>query len=106
MSNNTKGNEIRYLGKESKRHIFIDLKEFEKYWLNHNKEWAIRLSETQEETLKVTKKTTDKISSEFKEGDEIIHFDDFGIAPERCEREFILLRRDGKIVKSILIRMS
>lgn len=42
----------------------------------------------------------------YQDGDEIWHYNDFGFAPERCERESVLLVREGKFIKNHIIKMS
>lgn len=46
------------------------------------------------------------INNLYQDGDEIWHYDDFGFAPSRCERECILLVRNGEIIKGHIIKMS
>jgi hypothetical protein len=108
QNKNIKYGEHRTIQPETTKAIFNCLPDFEKYWTNKNEQYLKKYSSvhTKEEMINVNTSTIQKISSEFRDGDEIIHFDDFGYAPERCEREFVLIRRNGKVVKSILIRMS
>lgn len=46
------------------------------------------------------------IKNAYKDGDEIWHFNDFGIAPKKCEREAVLLVREGEFIKAHLIKCS
>ena len=98
----------RYLSPETIKTIITNVSEFEKYWKKYQGDYVVAHFNTitTEEVEDRVKSMIEKISSEFQDGDEIIHFDDFGIAPELCEREYVLIRRNGKVVKSILIRMS
>jgi hypothetical protein len=98
----------RYLIPETIKATFGSIKDFETYWLKKNQEFVEKYPQigTPEEAIEVTNKTVKEIASEFKEGDEIIHFDDFGFAMEKCEREYVLIRRSKKVVKAVLIRMS
>ena len=48
----------------------------------------------------------DEIKDKFQDGDEIWYFSDFGISSKWCEREAILLVRNGKFVETHLIAMS
>ena len=48
----------------------------------------------------------DDIKELYQDGDEIWHYSDFGFAPERCERESVLLVRNGVFVKNHIVKMS
>jgi hypothetical protein len=48
----------------------------------------------------------DDIKNLYQNGDEIWYYSDFGFAPERCEREAILLVRNGKFIRNHIIKMS
>ena len=92
---------------------FTLMKDFEKYWLSKNLHYISQYPGlgTPEEAQEVTDKTIKDISSVFKEGDEIIHYDDYcydndGISISRLASESILIKRGDKIIKSVLIRMS
>jgi hypothetical protein len=47
-----------------------------------------------------------KIEDNYQDGDEIWHYDDFNISPERCGREYILIKRNNKTTKQFMVRMS
>lgn len=96
----------RTLEEKSIKATFSSIKDLEVYWLKKNEEYIKNGIGTQEEAVEVTNKTVQEISSKFQEGDEIIYFSDFGIAPERCEREFLLVKRGNNLVKTVLVRMS
>jgi hypothetical protein len=98
----------RSIDESSTKASFSSYSDFEQYWRNKCEEFSLKYPKiyTKEDVEGAISYTLDKISSEFKEGDEIIHFDDFGIAIKKCEREFVLLKRNGQIIKSVLIRMS
>lgn len=64
-----------------------------------------------DEAIEATNLTTQEISSEFKEGDEIAHYDDYGYDENgnsmyRMAHESLLLKRNGKVIKSVCVRMS
>jgi hypothetical protein len=97
----------RYLEPKTIKASFRSLEHFKIYWQKHDYDFVKRYSFiTEEEAQSNFKEMMQKISSEFQDGDEIIHFDDYGIAMKRCEREYVLIRRKGKVIKSELIRMS
>lgn len=96
----------RRIRPETTMATFSNIQDFKENWLKRNEDLAKQFNATQEEAEEVTNQTVNKIASEFKDGDEIIHYSDFGIATKNCEREFILLKRNGEIIKSELIRMS
>jgi len=47
-----------------------------------------------------------KIEDSYTTGDELWHYDNFDVAPKQCGREYIMLIRNNKTVRSFLIRMS
>lgn len=98
----------RTLTEETTKAILNSLSDFEKYWKDRNQKKLEKnpLRFTKEEMDGFTAKTILKVSSDYKENDEIIHFDDHGIAPRHCEREFLMIRRNNEIVKTVLISMS
>jgi hypothetical protein len=105
---NIKYGEHRCIEPETTKAKFNNISDFEIYWLDKILQFIKRYPGigTEEEAIVIANKTIKNIASEFKNGDEIIHFDDFGYAPKRCEREHVLIIRDGKVIKSELIRMS
>ena len=48
----------------------------------------------------------DDIKNLYQDGDEIWHYNDFGFAPSRCEREAVLLVRNGEFIKNHIVKMS
>ena len=105
---NKKYIEHRTIEEKTTKAIFGSIKDFEKYWIDKNEKFIEKNPSlgTHEEAIEISNNTIRQISSAFQEGDEIIHFDDYGVALPSCEREFVLIRRNGKVVKSELIRMS
>ena len=92
---------------------FSSIKELERYWLDKNLQYINQYPEfgTPEEAKNITDKTVKRISDIFQDGDEILHYDDYcydgdGISVSRLSSEKLLLRRNGDIIKSVLIRMS
>lgn len=103
----TRCGEERFREENPVKGTFYFIKDFAPYWKKRDEDF---LKEhpiiTLEEAENYRKTLIQKISSEFKEGDRIIHFDYYGIATPRCESEYLLIKRDDKIIKSITIRMS
>ena len=95
---------------------FNSINDFEKYWLDKNKEFAKKYLgiATEEEVVEITNETIKEVMSVFKDGDEIVHYNDppvfqsndDKIMVARLSREYVLVKRNGKVIKSILIRMS
>ena len=102
------GDGMRNINEKTIKATFTNIKNLETYWLKKNQEFVKKYPEigTPEDAIEITNKTVGEIASEFKEGDTVIHFDDYGVAMEKCEREYLIIRRNGKVVKSVLIRMS
>jgi hypothetical protein len=48
----------------------------------------------------------EKIENDYQVGDELWHFNNFGVAPLMSSREYIILRRNNETVKTFLIKMS
>ena len=73
------------------------------------KESYVRTIEKLEEYYKYF---IEKIESEYKEGDELLHFSSFDVSqlrryfPMRGCVEYIVLKRDGKTIKEFVVRRS
>jgi len=87
---------------------FSSVEDFTKYWTENDlKLYHEEFSFLPIEDIKnATKEVVDEVKDNFKEDCEIIHFSDFDIAPKMMEREYVLIRKNKEVVRSILIRMS
>jgi hypothetical protein len=107
-SPNYKCGEERYKENSVIKAVFTFVQDFEKYWEKIDNEFCKKypLTITAEEAKEYRKKIIQELVQVFRAGDEIIHYDDFGIATLRCESEKILVKRNGKVIKSIMIRYT
>lgn len=103
----------RYKEENAIKKKFSSIQELEQYWLDKNLQYISQYPEfgTPEEAKNVTDKTVKRISDVFQNVDEILHYDDYcydgdGISVSRLSSEKLLIKRNGDIIKSVLIRMS
>jgi hypothetical protein len=100
--------ETIHLDQNTVKSEFYNIQDFRSYWKKYSEKRSTEynMAFSEEELIEIINSTVEIIGKEFIVSDRIIHYDSFGMAPERCGREFVLLANGNNIKKSVLIRMS
>jgi len=108
MMQNLQIDGTRYISSKTIKAKFNDIEDFAQYWTKNDlKLYGNRPDIFPPDKISIiTNEVIDEVKNNLQKKCEIIHFSDFGIAPERCEREYVLIRKNKEVIHSILIKMS